>query len=95
VLAVQQDPPLCKCHGEPMGPNGSRRWRCLIKKRENEIRSYQANPEKYREKARLWRETNPEKHREKLARRIMFGRTYIGSVGFTDKERQAMVDGAS
>lgn len=52
----------------------------------------EANPEKIRETCRRWRERNPEKKRESNQQRLKVSGLYLGMVGFTDRERKAMLE---
>jgi len=76
--------PLCDCHGEPMHKggvrNGRQQWRCTVKGLES---------------CRVWRENNRDKKREINARRMFACGMYLGSFGFTDKERREMLHGSS
>lgn len=83
-MAGNEDRPLCKCHGEPMYRDGSRNgeqeWCCAAKSNE---------------RGRRFREANRDKVCKANSRRLWSGDIYLGRVGFTTEETEAMLSGAS
>jgi hypothetical protein len=80
---------LCPCHGEPwyVYPSGIRRcdakrrkWRIENRDRENTTRA-------------RWRMNNKEKVRISNAKRIFVSGMYLGTVSFTNKETEEIING--
>lgn len=64
---------VCPCHGVPWQGEGRRR-RCRVKARETSRRWYHANPERERERKRLYRRRNAEtarRHRRERYHRLV------------------------
>ena len=98
--------PVCS-HGEPMYRYGGG-WRCAVRIRERVNARYHADPEAGRARVYAYREANrdkvlarerekydPDRQRIRNARRIRVLGVYVGTVGFTENEVEALVHGPS
>lgn len=69
LMPVPADRPLCKCHGEPMYPNGEKYGRqtftCVVRKRERERARYHADMRTFEGKARRNAKSRAQHHRRK------------------------------
>jgi hypothetical protein len=75
----------CECHGEPLiwakrndRPSGGT-WLCTVK---------------LRKRNQAYEQRHPAKRAQKNAQRIRVGGMYLGTIGFTQQEREDIVNGS-
>lgn len=95
------DPPLCKCHGEPMRWNHDKAkkrggvWICQVVRRRSQNRHALSAKAKATRSEWLRTTKGYEYAKNKNARRMYVGSMYLGRVGFTESEIKEMISGSS